>query len=393
MRDEADVGLVHAHPEGVGGHDDVYPAREEALLGLAALLIRKPGVVHAGAQAHAGEHAPPELDGLSRRGVHDARQPHLAHESLQDQALLLSPATALDGEREVGALEARHQLQRRPQAELIGDVGTHLGRGGGGESGRRHGQLRAEAREPAVVGPEVVSPLADAVGLVHDEAGGPGLRQGGTETVMPEALRRHVDQLEMASRQGPLGLLALGGGHAGVERGGGEAPRPEGIHLVLHERDERGDDDGGTIQQQRGKLEAERLAGTRGHDCDNVAAFEHCQRDLPLAWAEARHAEALVQRTLQHFDTWQGCRGHGAKANGGAAPAGAAPPLLGAAKREPAVRLVWLEIRAQGVKPISPGEQAKSPADRSRSGEVGFRRAGDRTRTGDVQLGKLAFYH
>ena len=67
------------------------PAREEALLGLAALLIGKPRVVHAGAQAHAGEHAPPEVDGLSRRGVQDARQPHLAHEPLQDQAFLLGP--------------------------------------------------------------------------------------------------------------------------------------------------------------------------------------------------------------------------------------------------------------------------------------------------------------
>ena len=43
--DEADVGLVDAHAEGVGGGDDLDPAAHEGLLGLAAVVGQQAGVI------------------------------------------------------------------------------------------------------------------------------------------------------------------------------------------------------------------------------------------------------------------------------------------------------------------------------------------------------------
>ena len=53
------------------------------------------------------------------------------------------------------------------------------------------------------------------------------------------------------------------------------------------------------VEQQRGKLEAERLAGARGHDGDEVAALEHGQGGFALARPEGLQAETLVQRALE----------------------------------------------------------------------------------------------
>ena len=98
-------------------------------------------------------------------------QPDLAHQALERGSLFLPSSAALDREREVGPLEAGDQLQRAVQPELVGDVGPDLRRGGGGESGRGDAELGAEPGEPAIVRPEIVAPLADAVRLVDHQAG------------------------------------------------------------------------------------------------------------------------------------------------------------------------------------------------------------------------------
>ena len=47
---------------------------------------------------------------------------------------------------------------------------------------------------------------------------------------------------------------------------------PHGIHLILHQGDERGDDDGGALHEQRRQLIAERLASAGGHKHEHVVA-------------------------------------------------------------------------------------------------------------------------
>ena len=53
----------------------------------------------------------------------------------------------------------------------------------------------------------------------------------------------------------------------------GDAARSQRVHLVLHEGDERRDHDRGALEQERGQLEAERLAGAGGHHRDEVPAL------------------------------------------------------------------------------------------------------------------------
>src|SRR5262249_19043445 len=61
--------------------------------------------------------------------------------------------------------------------------------------------------------------------------------------------------------------------------------------LVLHERDERRDDEGGPAQERRRELVDEALAATRGRDEQEPPRGEEALDGLPLAGAEARVAE------------------------------------------------------------------------------------------------------
>src|ERR687892_1447293 len=95
-----------------------------------------------------------------------------------------------------------------------------------------------------VVLAEVGTPSRDAVGLVDgEERDRPALEPGG-EARFLNPLRREIEQKTVAGRQ--LGedlalfLVAL----AGMETAGRKAALPEQPDLVLHQGDERRDDDG-----------------------------------------------------------------------------------------------------------------------------------------------------
>ena len=134
------------------------------------------------------------------------------------------------------------------RCDLFGDVLDDPRVGGG--SRRQHrdavGQCRDEIPDASVIGSEVVVPVGDAVSLVNDEhpESSYQIRQlliG--ELWIDESFRRHQQDVDLVSIEplddlGPLGDIGRG------DRGG---PYPSALrcsHLVAHEGDERGDDEG-----------------------------------------------------------------------------------------------------------------------------------------------------
>ena len=78
-----------------------------------------------------------------------------------------------DGSRfiaQVGAIETRDIHARLGHLQLMNDVGPHIIGGSGGEGDRGWvAKLFANLSQSCVVGTEIVTPLADAVGLIDDE--------------------------------------------------------------------------------------------------------------------------------------------------------------------------------------------------------------------------------
>ena len=51
------------------------------------------------------------------------------------------------------------------------------------------------------------------------------------------------------------------------------------VHLVLHQGDQRRDDDGSALQHDSGQLIAQRFAATGGHDDKGVTSIQHTLDD------------------------------------------------------------------------------------------------------------------
>ncbi len=104
---------------------------------------------------------------------------------------------------------------------------------------------------------------------------------------------------------------------SGLERrvvgGGADAGRPQRVDLVLHERDERRDDDAGARPDHGRQLVAQRLAAAGGHEHERVAAGHEMVDDLLLVLAVLGEAEDLAQQVASGARRSRGAGGGGGR--------------------------------------------------------------------------------
>ncbi len=196
------------------------------------------------------------------------------------------------GQALLGGLEPDHTqpqrlaVERAAQhqdvgAQLFGDIGRHprVGRGGGGEHGYAVGKVAQEGADAPVVGPEVVAPVGDAVGLVDDQQATRGGQAGQhlvSEARVVEPLGRDQQHVDLAGPDLLVDRLPL------LVVGGVDGDRPDAgplgrRDLVAHQGQQRRDDHGragALLTQQEG-----------GHEVDRglaPAGALHDQRPPPL---------------------------------------------------------------------------------------------------------------
>jgi hypothetical protein len=131
------------------------------------------------------------------------------------------------------------------------------------------------------------------VRFVDGEQVDAGAAQALGEAGVGEALGGDVEQGGAALHEVEVALVLLFAGEVGVDEGRGDAGSLEAFDLVLHEGDERGDDER-AAGLERGEDVAEALAAAGGHDGEHVAGGEGAE-DVGLAVAKVGEAEGVAQ--------------------------------------------------------------------------------------------------
>src|SRR3954463_1267927 len=136
-----------------------------------------------------------------------------------------------------------------------------------------------------------MAPMRDAVRLVQYRERDLLPAQELDKVFVGQPLGGRVDELHLPGLDfgDETRLLALG--QAAVERRGTHATLARLVGLILHERDERRDDERGTVQTKRRSLIAERFAGAARHDGERVPPGQDVFDDLVLAGTQYAHAE------------------------------------------------------------------------------------------------------
>ncbi len=124
------------------------------------------------------------------------------------------------------------------------------------------------------------------MGFVNRDEGRLALRQHLREAGNAEALRGDEEEVELAVEIVDANLPGGGTIASRVDAVGAEAALAHLRDLVLHQRDERADDQGGSAAGDAWQLVAERFAGAGGHDQEHVAAAGGRAAGLLLIGAE-----------------------------------------------------------------------------------------------------------
>ena len=322
--DEADVVLVDAHAERVGGADDLHAAGDEVVLD--ALLL---GRGETGVEVFAGPTVGPEEFGrelgvLAPRAEDDGTAAATGREVFREEFADLPEfsvlARLLDGELEVRPFDAPFEgaeLAAGLLEEVREDLVLHLLLGGGGEAGdrgngRAHGggEFADESGGVEVIRAEVVSPFREAMGFIEDPAADLAGGDGGAEGAVAELLGRDVEDGDVAHLDPAQDITAFRRRQQAVERGsaGIAGAADESVHLVLHQRLQGGDDHGeaadALVADEGRKLEAEGFAAAGGEDGEEGFVAETGLDDGPLEagsiggagfGAEVVEAEPLLQ--------------------------------------------------------------------------------------------------
>jgi hypothetical protein len=199
--------------------------------------------------------------------------------------------------RKIRPVEAAHADDFRiAQLKLREDVFPHALGGGRGEGHERHlGEALAQLDEAPVLGPEVVPPLADAVRLVDGHALDAPFGQALQEARLKQALGSHVEQPVLIAPQAPEPRPGVFRIERRVQERGLDAVRLQPVHLILHQRDQGGDDEGEPLPQHRGKLKTQRLPSARGQEGENIPSRECGRHDLVLMGTEGRIPERILE--------------------------------------------------------------------------------------------------
>ena len=290
----ADVRLVDPHAEGDGGDDDRVGRLQEPVLHPGPLVVLHAGVVGAGRHPGAQQGRGHVLGGLLQRDVDDGGPGAPGGEPLEEQGVAVGGEDGGEVERQVRAVEAGADGAVGRDVEAAADVGEHLRRGGGGQGQGALGAAElGEVGQLQVVGAEVVAPFGDAVRLVHREQRHRNPRDRLAEALVVEALGSDVEEAQRALAQVVHDGAHLVAGERRVEAAGGHSAPGELVDLVLHQGDQRRDDEGDAGQQQGRELVAERLAAAGGEDGRGGSPGEEVADHRLLAGAEVAVAEGL----------------------------------------------------------------------------------------------------
>jgi hypothetical protein len=215
------------------------------------------------------------------------------------QHLAAAGDLGLHAQAQIRPVEAVHEHGRIAAKQLAQDVGPGRGIGGRREGDRLDAaERRLGSAERQILGPEIVPPLRDAMGLVDREQPDPGALEQVEGVGLGEPLGRDIDEPQLAVAELLVDLPVLVEIVGRVEARRRDAVAPELRHLIAHQRDQRRHHHGDGVAQQRGQLVAQRLAAAGRHDGEHVGTRQNGLDDGTLAGPEILEPEGRAQRRL-----------------------------------------------------------------------------------------------
>ncbi|MNT14496.1 hypothetical protein D3C72_1495050 [compost metagenome] len=177
----------------------------------------------------------------------------------QEVAQLLAGVVLLHhGVADVGAIERADEVTCFGQVQALGNLalGRRVGGSGQGDPRNLRPALVQDGQLP-IFRAEVVAPLRHAVGFIDGKQGDAAARQQRQEASGQQALGGDIEHVQLTGEQFAFDPGGGFGVQGRVQEFGAHAELTQGFDLVLHQGNQRRDDDAAAVAQQGGHLVAQ----------------------------------------------------------------------------------------------------------------------------------------
>ena len=296
MQDIAYIRLVDPHPERIGRDHHPGPVIDKILLARPARLRAHACMVSSHRESRVLQFQVQLVHSFSRGAVDDPAFLPVLFYIAADLFLLVS--CSADLEVKIFPVESGDRLIGLFQFKRSDDILPHplCRRRGKRRDHRPRRKPPDEVEDPHIARTEILSPLGDAVRLIHSDHG--ELRVAG-KVQKPrrlQSLRSHIDDLVPSCFCQFQRLCDLSLRQGTVDVGRVDPRLVERLHLVHHQRDQRRHHHRDPRHQKRRQLIAQRLPGAGRHDCKDVPPGEDLVDDLLLSRPEGVISKVCFKR-------------------------------------------------------------------------------------------------
>ena len=295
MGHKPDIRTVDPHAEGIRGNDNVRLTVHEGVLGLLPLGVRHAGMVSRDAQAQIGKRLVHLFHLLAGGTINNARLVAF-YKIVQPLVLLLVRIARSNPEMQILPGKTAYNGYRIIQMQMLQNIVPHSGRSRGRQGCNLwtpHGLNSAAKLQ--IIRTEIMPPLAQAMSLIHGNHVHVHSRQGSHESLVAKAFRSYVHQLVASFLHAGQAFLLLRKTQGTVDHGRGNAFDNKGIHLVLHQGNQRTNHQAHAFPAQSGKLVAQGLAAPGRHYHQNVAALHDGSHHAVLPFPQPGKPEVFLQ--------------------------------------------------------------------------------------------------
>ena len=277
----------------------MYAVVDKIVLNTTPIGSRHSGVIHAGSYALGFQVGSHFFGAFTRQAVDDATLAAMTAYYIDNGAQAFPFLICFTHiEAQIRAVETADENARIAQAKLLHNIGFSNLVGSGCERKNGHiGETLGEHSQLRILRAEIMPPLRHTVRFVdgnhrHFYA----FLQ--SSNLSHKALRRDVENFYLATtatvENQAIGIFIV----AAIQSFGIHAVGLQGIHLVLHQRNERRHHQCHAIEHKSRYLVANRLASAGGHQHQSIASGHHIVDNLLLLRAKGIIAVYRFQKLI-----------------------------------------------------------------------------------------------
>lgn len=294
MDDEADIGFIDTHTEGIGSYHYLREGLHPLSLYHIAFLSVEASMIERGSNAIGYKPTGHLLGATTVADIDNARAAHTADDTEEAPHLIGFAQDHIGQIRaEEAGLKKIRLAEKEPMLNIVDDS-----RGGCSRKGK-HRDSRLQLTDGShleIRRAEIVAPLRDTVSLVDSDERDLHLAEMADKDRVSETFRGDVEQFEFAI-EGIIENDALFDSiHTRDDAGSLDASVAKILDLIFHQRYERGDHQGKAVGSESRQLIADRLAATSREQCQGVASAEDGIDNLALQRTEGIEMPIFVKQ-------------------------------------------------------------------------------------------------